>query len=77
MNWIIALTEPHVNLMNSFVRKWGFVHLRACVFNYESHQDEQAVRGEFLMSRDGGKHGKNQTSKHQDEPVENKTFTYA
>lgn len=35
-----------------------------------SYQDEQAVRGEFLVSRDGGEHRENQTAKHQDETVE-------
>ena len=41
------------------------VCVTVCVF----YQDEEAVGGKFLVSRDGWKHRENQTSKHQDEPT--------
>lgn len=48
-----------------------------CVYRFacllESYQDEQAVRGEFLVSRDGGIHREDQTAKHQDKTVETHT----
>jgi len=40
-----------------------------------SYQNEEAVGGEVLMSRDGGEHRKDQAAEHQHKPKQNNRNT--